>query len=81
MKSFVEGVPFSDKNVPAGNLMRKLPSGLFRAYRDLSEGGLREAVGDLLDGREIRAVLSRRELSCLEIGKVVERFGEADVLY
>ncbi len=81
MKSFVEGVPFSDKNVPPANLLRKLPRGLVQSVRDLSEGALREAVGDLLSEEEIRAVLSRREILLLEIGKVVERFGEADVLY
>jgi hypothetical protein len=81
MKSFVEGVPFSDKNVPPANLLRKLPRGLVQSVRDLSEGGLREAVGDLLSEEEIRAVLSRREILLLEIGKVFGRFGEADVLY
>ena len=81
MKSFVEGVPFSDKNVPPANLLRKLPRGLVRSVRDLSETGLRETVGDLLSEEEIRAVLARREILLLEIGKVVGRFGEADVLY
>jgi hypothetical protein len=81
MKSFVEDVPFSDKNVPPANLLRKLPRGLVQNVRDLSEGALREAVGDLLSEEEIRAVLSRRKIVLLEIGKVVERFGEADVLY
>ena len=81
MKSFVEGVPFSDRNVPPANLLRKLPRGLVQSVRDLSEGGLREAVGDLLSDEEIRAVLSRREILLLEIGKVFGRFGEADVLY
>lgn len=81
MKSFVEGVPFSDKNVPPANLLRKLPRGLVQSVRDLSEGELREAVGDLLSEEEIRAVLSRREILLLEIGKVFGRFGEADVLY
>jgi hypothetical protein len=81
MKSFVEGVPFSDKNVPPANLLRKLPRGLVQSVRELSDGGLREAVGDLLSEEEIRAVLSRREILLLEIGKVFGRFGEADVLY
>jgi hypothetical protein len=81
MRSFVEDVPFSDKNVPPANLLRKLPRGLVQNVRDLSEGGLREAVGDLLSEEEIRAVLSRRKILLLEIEKVIERFGEADVLY
>jgi len=81
MKSFVEDVPFSDKNVPPANLLRKLPRGLVQNVRELSEEGLREAVGDLLSEEEIRAVLSRRKIVLFEIGKVVERFGEADVLY
>lgn len=81
MKSFVEGVPFSDKNVPPANLLRKLPRGLVQNVRDLSEGALRKAVGDLLSEEEVRAVLSRRKILLLEIDKVVGRFGEADVLY
>ena len=81
MKSFVESVPFSDKNVPPGDLLRRLPRALVQSVRDLSGTALREAVGDLLSEEEIRAVLSRREILLREIDKVVGRFGEADVLY
>lgn len=80
-KSFVEDIPFSAKNVPAGNLMRKLPRALFERTRDLTEGQFREALGGLLTDEEIRAVLARRELVLLEVRRILERFGEADVLY
>jgi len=80
-RSFVEDIPFSAKNVPPANLMRKLPRDLVERTRGLTEAGLREALGGLLTDEEIRAVLARRGLLMAEVRRICETFGEADVLY
>jgi hypothetical protein len=80
-KRFVKGIPFSDKNVPAGNLMRKLPRSLTQKTFALTEGAVRDAVGDLLTDEEIKAVMSRKKLLVLEVQKIIARYGETDVLY
>lgn len=81
MKSFVEGIPFSEKNVPPESLMRRLPRTLVEKVANLSEGDVRGAVGDLLTDEEIRAVMARRKLLVAEIQRIIARFGENDVLY
>jgi hypothetical protein len=81
LKSFVEGLPFSDKNIPLENLMRKLPRSLVDRVSALSEGAVRDAVGDLLSDEEIQAVMARKKLLVDEIQKITARFGESDVLY
>lgn len=80
-RSFVKDIPFSSKNVPPANLMRKLPRDLVARTRGLTEAGLREALGGLLTDEEIRAVLARREILLAEVKRICESFGEADVLY
>jgi hypothetical protein len=80
-KSFVEGIPFSDQNVPPDDLMRRLPRALVDKTSALSELSLRDALGGLLSETEIRAVLARREILLLEVRKIIDRFGERDVLY
>jgi len=80
-KSFVKGIPFSEKNVPAENLMRKLPRTLVQRTLALTESAVRDVVGDLLTDEEIAAVMARKKLLALEVQKIVARFGENDVLY
>jgi len=45
------------------------------------KAALREALGGLLSEAEVRAVLARRELLLREARRIVERLGEANVLY
>lgn len=80
-RSFVEDIPFSSKNVPAANLMRKLPRDLVERARGLTRDGLRDAAAGLLTDEEIRAVLARREILLAEVKRICDSFGEADVLY
>jgi hypothetical protein len=80
-KRFVKGIPFSDKNVPAENLMRKLPRALVQRTFALTESALRKAVGDLLTDAEIKAVMARLRLLNSEVRRIIADFGEADVLY
>ena len=82
MKSFVEGVPFSDKNVPAGE-----PPAKAAARRSCRTSGTcpRERFGKpsgICFRKRRSALCSPGGRSCSSrSAKVVERFGEADVLY
>ncbi len=80
-KSFVEDIPFSGKNVAPEALMRRLPRALVERTAALDEKGLRSALGDLLSEAEIQAVLARQQLLLREVRRIVERYGERDVLY
>lgn len=78
---FTEAIPFSEKNVAADDLMRRLPRKLVERTAALSERDLRGALADLLSETEIQAVLSRQRLLLDEVRRIVARFGERDVLY
>ena len=78
---FIESIPFSEKNVAPDDLMRKLPRRLLERTAALSEKELREAVADLLSETELQAILARREILLREVRRIVDRFGERDVLY
>jgi hypothetical protein len=80
-KSFVKSIPFSEKNVPAEELMRRLPRTLVRKTFALSEKAVRDVVGDLLTDEEIGAVMARKKLLVLEVRRIIAQFGENNVLY
>jgi hypothetical protein len=80
-EDFVEGIPFSEKNVPPGDLMRRLPRALVERTAALSEQALRNALSGLLSEAEIQAVLARKKILLLEVRRIVDRFGERSVLY
>ena len=80
-KSFVEAIPFSAKNVAPEDLMRRLPRALVERTAALSEQTIRDALEALLTEAEIQAVLARQKLLLLEVRRIIDRFGEADVLY
>jgi len=80
-KSFVEAIPFSEKNVAPEDLMRRLPRALVEKTAALDEKALRAALGDLLSEAEIQAVLARQRLLLHEVRRIVGRYGERNVLY
>ena len=61
-KSFIEGIPFSETNVPAEELMRRLPRALVERAESLSEQDLRDALSDLLTEAEIQAIVARQRI-------------------
>jgi hypothetical protein len=79
--SFVEAIPFSGKNVPPEELMRRLPRTLVEKTAALGEKTLREALADLLTEAELQAVLARQKILLLEVRRIVDRYGENNVLY
>jgi hypothetical protein len=67
-----DGAPF---------LFRKLPRWFVNRIKTLTFGNIRAAVGDTLTDKEVRAILTRRDLLLLEIEQMVRDQGEAQVLY
>jgi hypothetical protein len=80
-KDFVEAIPFSEKNMPREDLMRRLPRVLVERTAALDEKALRAALGDLLSDAEIQAVLARQRILLHEVRRIVARYGERAVLY
>jgi hypothetical protein len=80
-KAFKETLPFSGDKFPGVGVMRELPRALVEKVRALDESSIREAVGKTLSGKEIGAVLARRELVLKEIDRLIAEHGESAVLY
>jgi len=80
-KEFKEVLPFSEAKFPGTAVMRELPRALVEKVRALDERSIREAVGKTLSGKEIGAVLARRELVLKEIDRLIAEHGESAVLY
>jgi hypothetical protein len=47
----------------------------------LDEPAVRQTVGELLSETEIQAVLARRRILLEEVRRIIEKYGERDVLY
>ncbi len=67
-----DGAPF---------LFRKLPRWFVDRIKTLTFGNIRAAVGDTLTDKEVRAILTRRDLLLGEIEQMVRDQSEAQVLY
>lgn len=61
--------------------MRRLPRAFVEKLKALNIATVTEVVGDYLTGKEIQAVLARRDLILKEIARLIEKYGEDDVLY
>ncbi len=80
-KEFKEILPFSGEKFPGVAVMRELPRALVEKVKALDERSIREAVGKTLSGKEIGAILARKELILKEIDRLIAEHGEAAVLY
>lgn len=80
-KEFKEILPFSEAKFPGVAVMRELPRALVEKVKAIDERSIREAVGKTLSGKEIGAVLARRELVLKEIDRLIAEHGESAVLY
>jgi hypothetical protein len=78
---FTEKIPFSAERFEGQEVMRELPRALVEKVRALDEEMISDAVGKYLTKKEIRAVLSRRDLALAEIDRLVAKYGEENVLY
>jgi len=62
-------------------LIRKLPVGFVTRIRGLDIEMIREAAGNYLDDREIKAILKRRDLLLKEIDHMIKEQGKNNFLY
>lgn len=65
----------------APEAMRRLPRAFVEKLKALNIAAVTEVVGDYLTGKEIQALLTRRDLILKEIARLIEKYGEDDVLY
>jgi hypothetical protein len=72
---------FDDTHPDGPKPMRKLPRSFLERIQGLDAASLRQVLGEYLTDEEIAAVLARRDLIVREIGRLIEKNGEAEVLY
>lgn len=75
----VNGIKVSSQGTPY--LFRRLPRWFVERLKALTFDEINAAVGDTLKKKEIQAILARRDLLLQEIGAMVEKWGEASVIY
>jgi hypothetical protein len=79
-KKWTTELPYGDKN-KEGLVLKEMPKDLFEKTKALTFEEIRGVVGDNLNDEEINAVLARRDLIVEHINKLIEKNGEANVLY
>lgn len=72
---------YTEKHREGPKIMRKLPRAFVEKLKAMDFNLIRKIVGDYLTREETEAVLKRRDLILKEIARLIEKYGEADVLY
>ncbi len=80
-EEFTTKLIFTAKHKQGPMTMRKLPRTFFEKLKNLNFNLIKDIVGEYLADQEIEAVLKRRDLILEEIDNLIEKHGEADVLY
>jgi len=73
------GIKMSSQGTPW--LFRRLPRGFVEKVKGLTFESIKAAVGTTLTDKEIKAIVTRRELLLKEIDDMIKEQGEAAVLY
>jgi hypothetical protein len=73
-------LPYGEKN-KEGLVQKDMPKEIFEKMKALTAEGIKGFAGDYLTDDEIDCVLARRDLIVQHIGKMIEKSGEANVLY
>lgn len=73
--------PIYDEEKQAAEGMKRLPRTFVEKLKAMNIGSVTEAIGDYLTDDEIKAVLKRRDLILKEIARLIEKYGENNVLY
>ena len=79
-KKWTTELPYGEKN-KEGLVLKEMPKDLLEKAKALTSEAIKGLVGDNLTDEEINAVLARRDLIVQHINKLVEKNGEANVLY
>jgi hypothetical protein len=80
-KKFTEKLIYTEKHPEGPKIMSELPRAIVNRAKGLTFDGIKSIVGDYLTDDEIKAVLIRRDLILKEIDKLIQKNGEAKVLY
>jgi hypothetical protein len=80
-KKFSTELIYTEKHPAGPKIMRKLPRAFVEKLKALNFELNKDIVGKYLTDKEIEAVLMRRDLILKEIDKLIEKNGEAEVLY
>jgi len=62
-------------------LIQRIPRALFEKIKALDLAGLKQAIGPYLTDQEVEAIIARKPLLIKEIGEMVKKNGEKNVLY
>jgi hypothetical protein len=79
-KKWTTDLPYGEKN-KEGLVQKDMPKQLFEKVKTLTYDEIKAFAGDNLTEDEINAVLARRDLIIQHITKMIEKNGEANVLY
>ena len=80
-KKFSTELIYTEKHIEGPRIMRKLPRAFVEKLKTLNFKLIKDIVREYLTDKEIEAVLMRRDLILEEIGNLIKKHGEADVLY
>jgi hypothetical protein len=79
-KKWTTELPYGEKN-KEGLVLKEMPKDLFEKTKTLTFETIKGFTGDNLTDEEINGVLARRDLIVEHINKLVDKNGEANVLY
>ena len=79
-KKWTTELPYGEKN-KEGLILKEMPRDLLEKTKALTFEVIKGFAGDTLTDDEIQAVLARKELIIQHINKLIEKNGEANVLY
>lgn len=80
-KKFTNELIFTEKHKEGPKLMSELPRAFVEKLKGLNFDIIKGVVGEYLTDEEINAVLIRRDLILKEIDRLIQKNGEAQVLY
>ena len=80
-KRFSKILIYTEKHKEGPKIMRMLPRVFVEKVKVLNFKLIKDLVGEYLTDKEIEAVLMRRELILEEIDKLINKYGETEVLY
>ncbi len=75
----VNGIKRKDDGGPY--LIQRVPRALFEKVKALDRASLKQAVGPYLTDQEVDAIIARQPLLIKEIGEMIKKIGEKNVLY
>ncbi|MEW5902030.1 MAG: hypothetical protein AB1715_11255, partial [Acidobacteriota bacterium] len=79
-KKFTSDLIYGEKNKEK-LMMKEMPRAMFEKIKALNYEIIKGLVANYLDDDEINAVLARKELIIKEIDRLIQKNGEASVLY